>query len=510
MNTLKTTVLLLVLAALTALTGCTASKTAPAKGMSLMERFHSGKDLIHDSEEDKLSSDSEKARKFLTRGVSFVRQGREELAFEQFSRAAALDPQLMEARFNRGKLLVARGMTDQALNEFQTVIEHMPEFAPAYEAAGIVYFQNSLYEEAKRHFAKALGLDPALTRSYTHMGAIHNYNKNYDQALKAFKTAASTDPADGSIYNNIGITHSMMGDDQAAVEAFRVAIRLGAPSSRAYNNMGLALARLKRFDEALEAFRCAKGEAAAYNNLGYVFFLNGDYTRAVACFERAMEIEPTYYHRASENLKRARLALRFEQGNGKPVIPSSGIIPEVDDTPRLPASKTGPLSETRKGPGPRLHKSAPKPHSMNRVSPASLRSTPRLASTPARTTQTVKVTTASTARRIRLSPPATQSATTAIRTKAQRAPVPKYTLHVSSWRTQEKAQEQAALLTQQGFSADVIHVTLPEKGEWYRVTIGAYRNLGQARAERARMRNVQRFKGVRVVNRTRHTYRAHS
>jgi len=66
------------------------------------------------------------------------------------------------------------------------------------------------------------------------------------------------------------------------------------------------LAELGRYREALEAFRKGGNEAQAYNNLGCIYLEKGKFQKAITCFEKAIEINPDFYARASENLIKAR------------------------------------------------------------------------------------------------------------------------------------------------------------------------------------------------------------
>ena len=76
--------------------------------------------------------------------------------------------------------------------------------------------------------------------------------------------------------------------------------------SKVFNNLAVALASLERYDEALDAFVNGGGEAQAYNNLGCIYLQKEKYREAVKCFEKAIELEPSFYAKASDNLKKAR------------------------------------------------------------------------------------------------------------------------------------------------------------------------------------------------------------
>jgi tetratricopeptide (TPR) repeat protein len=59
----------------------------------------------------------------------------------------------------------------------------------------------------------------------------------------------------------------------------------------------------------LEAFKRGGDGAKAYNNLGVIYLGEKRYQEAIASFETAVQLSPSYYLKATENLKTARQAL---------------------------------------------------------------------------------------------------------------------------------------------------------------------------------------------------------
>jgi tetratricopeptide (TPR) repeat protein len=77
-------------------------------------------------------------------------------------------------------------------------------------------------------------------------------------------------------------------------------------------NLGMALAGLKRYPEAFEAFKQGGDEAQAYNNIGVHYYLDGRYEDAAKCFQKALDLRPTFYGEAKANLQRALEKLQEE------------------------------------------------------------------------------------------------------------------------------------------------------------------------------------------------------
>ena len=77
--------------------------------------------------------------------------------------------------------------------------------------------------------------------------------------------------------------------------------------------LGRALAGQKLYPAALMAFLKAGDEAQAYNNIGVYYFMDGRYEEAAKCFQRAIELRPTFYQEAKTNLQRALEKLHESQ-----------------------------------------------------------------------------------------------------------------------------------------------------------------------------------------------------
>ena len=138
------------------------------------------------------------------------------------------------------------------------------------------------------------------------LGLIHDYQKQPEAAIHEYQAAIALKQDEGLLYNNLGISYALIGEHEKAVAAFKEALKTRASHRRIYNNLGLVLSILGRYQEALEAFTRGGDEAQAHNNLGCLYMHQGDHDKAIRSFENAMEVAPTFYTKASENLKKAK------------------------------------------------------------------------------------------------------------------------------------------------------------------------------------------------------------
>jgi Flp pilus assembly protein TadD len=228
------------------------------------------------------------------------------LAYVQYDKSLQMNPDNLRVEYKKGLALLLGGKNDEAIQQFQIVVDKNPNYAPAYEGIGRAYFQKAEYSESEKKFLRAVILDPRLWKSYNYLGYIHDYRKDYKAAIHEYKSALQIKPEKGFIHNNLGVSYSLAGNYKKAVAAFDKAIELNYRESKVYNNMALALAHLDRYDEALDAFAKAGGEAQAYNNLGCIYLGRGMFGEAAISFEKAIELEPSYYAKAGDNLKKAK------------------------------------------------------------------------------------------------------------------------------------------------------------------------------------------------------------
>ncbi len=105
--------------------------------------------------------------------------------------------------------------------------------------------------------------------------------------------------------NNLGVSYLLSGDYERSAEALQDAVALGSDDPAVHNNLGLALGLLGRNADSFKTFRASGSVGDAYNNLGYVFFLRGDYDAAIRSYEKALLSDDTDMRRVIRNIYRA-------------------------------------------------------------------------------------------------------------------------------------------------------------------------------------------------------------
>jgi Flp pilus assembly protein TadD len=202
-----------------------------------------------------------------------------------------------------------QGLLDQALTQFQDLQIREPKSAPAYEGIGQIYLMQGMLAESEKALTKAIALNLSSWQSHNLLGLLYDQQKRHTDAIASYHTALTYRPREPSVLNNLGLAYALSGNYESAIDAYEQAIAAGSNSAKLYNNLGIAYVQRRRYVDALNTFKKATDEPRAYNNLGVALLGVNNTKKAVACFEKAIELNPQYYEKAAENLRIARQAV---------------------------------------------------------------------------------------------------------------------------------------------------------------------------------------------------------
>jgi tetratricopeptide (TPR) repeat protein len=294
------------------LAGCAGSKdsTSPSFDMSEYRKVMEHQKGEQGSLEDPASSTPEMtAEEHERAGDMDAQRHNFPLAGVHYSKALKADPARNSVRLKLGQIFLQQGMFEPALTQFQDLRTREPNSAPAHQGIGHVCLLQGKLREAEEALTKAVALDPSSWLSHNLLGLAYDQGQRHAEAITAYKAALALRPREPGVLNNLGLAYALSGDHDAAIRAYEQAVAAGSAAPKLYNNLGVAYARRQRYAAALESFKNATDEPRAYNNLGVALLNMGNPKQAAACFERAIELNPQYYEKASENLRQARQAL---------------------------------------------------------------------------------------------------------------------------------------------------------------------------------------------------------
>jgi superkiller protein 3 len=144
-----------------------------------------------------------------------------------------------------------------------------------------------------------------LQRAFTDMEA-----ERFPAAARRLELLASIDPENSAIFYNLGVVYTFLKQVDEAIAHFQKAIELNPDYVEAWYNMGqIFLFKTKDFSRALNCFERATAIRSdyigAHHQRGVAYELVGDREKAIACWEKTLELDPRNTL-AKDNIARVR------------------------------------------------------------------------------------------------------------------------------------------------------------------------------------------------------------
>lgn len=254
-----------------------------------------------------------------TLGDLFLENGQYETAIYHYAKLLAEQPDRLELRYKIGLALYLLGKLPEARQEISAVLEAAPEMVAAREVLGLILLAERQYREARQAFQTVLELNPARVSARYYLGLSYLQAGDYQAAVTELQRAQAAGPTEARTARELGWAYYQLKKYDQALTWLQRAARLKADDPVTQQRLAVVLAALKRYPEALAAYAKAGDEAQAYNNIGVHYFLDGKYLEAAKCFQKALELRPTFYPEARENLDRALAKLQEAgQDGGQP------------------------------------------------------------------------------------------------------------------------------------------------------------------------------------------------
>jgi len=214
-------------------------------------------------------------------------------------------PERYDLHYKVGVIFLLSGKLEAAQKELALVLVHRPEMLKAHEAMGLVHLQGKQYPLAIEEFQRVLAQDPNRPKTQHLLGVAYLEAGKPERAILALKTATRLDAHLLSSHIALAQAYLQQKDYPHAVASLKQAQTLAPQDQKVNQLLGRALGAQKQYPQALEAFMRAGDEAQAYNNIGVFLFMDGRYEEAAKCFQRAIELRPSFYQEAKTNLQRA-------------------------------------------------------------------------------------------------------------------------------------------------------------------------------------------------------------
>jgi len=215
------------------------------------------------------------------------------------------EPERYDLHYKVGVIFLLKGQLEPAQTELALVLVHRPEMSQAHEALGMVHLQQKKYSQALAEFQQIVNQDASQVNARHLLGVTYLEDGQPAKAVTELQRVLVLDRRHLASYVALGQAYTELKDYRRAINCLRQGLGLDPTNKKLNYQLGQALAGEKLYDQALEAFMKAGDEAQAYNNIGVHYFMAGQYEEAAKCFQRAIELRPTFYGEAKSNLQKA-------------------------------------------------------------------------------------------------------------------------------------------------------------------------------------------------------------
>lgn len=178
-------------------------------------------------------------------------------AIGSFRRAAALQPELIEARLNLGEALNEIGRHDEAVAILKQATREQPDSAAAHDLLGKALLALERNAEAVDSHRRATELNPDVAAFHINLGhALSALGRTRD-ATQHFTKAAQIDPTSGEAHSCLGVALTELGRPEDGIKACRKAVELNPGDAQAHVDLAAAQNGLRDHDGALASLEHA-------------------------------------------------------------------------------------------------------------------------------------------------------------------------------------------------------------------------------------------------------------
>jgi Flp pilus assembly protein TadD len=185
-------------------------------------------------------------------GVMHLREGRVDLALEEFKRAVKADDKNPYFQKGLGQAYAAKRAWAPAIAAFRKALELNPYYVDTKNDLGYALIMSGDREGGKKEFLEAFGdaMNPAPEISAFNLGRAYMEEKNYVEAAKWFRTSVTRNKAYGSPY--VLLADSLVSLDKLdeAISALETGVREVPNDSELVLALGRAYFRAGRFTDA--------------------------------------------------------------------------------------------------------------------------------------------------------------------------------------------------------------------------------------------------------------------
>ncbi|SDG66272.1 Tetratricopeptide repeat-containing protein [Vibrio xiamenensis] len=280
----------------------------------------------------------------ISRGDVALRNNNYDLALYEYIRSLSFPTARFQDKslYNIGRIHQSRGNIALAEKAYLLALDYNPNNIQVLTQLGVEYSKAGNTQQGREYMLRAVNADQVRLNSKIRLQASDSQNKEqvlallvdnqspaealmalgvledvatqHDVAQAWYSKALMVDGDSVKTLMNLGYSYYMSGDYTTAQRFTLAALDKSPDNSKALNNLALIYLAKGEVRRGLGVFKKQMDTPEALNNVGYILMIQGKPDQAIPYLQQAINMKPSYYKVANENLERALALVKEEPG----------------------------------------------------------------------------------------------------------------------------------------------------------------------------------------------------
>jgi protein O-mannosyl-transferase len=152
---------------------------------------------------------------------------------------------------SRGDLYLKQGQNDKAINDYSRATEINPDYFEAYYNRANAYSNLKDWDKAMADYTQVIRIKPTLSLAYANRGSAYGILGNFENAINDFNVAIKLNTSDAQNFYNRGYAYLNIGQFEKAINDFTSAIEIDPNLIIAYYYRGNVYLKLEKWNKAI-------------------------------------------------------------------------------------------------------------------------------------------------------------------------------------------------------------------------------------------------------------------
>jgi tetratricopeptide (TPR) repeat protein len=230
-----------------------------------------------------------------TLGLFYLQHGKLAESIAELDLIVTAWPEDSKSRYYLALAYQEYGQPEAALEHFRQIKEGTEYFIRSQMHMAVILEKMGKYDEAVERLRHAIELDRTESDLYRFLAAVYEAKEEYDKAIETIKEGLKYDAKNTDLIFRYGVILDKSGDKEGSIEQMRNILLLDPNHADSLNYIGYTYAEKGiNLDEALEliqrALKIKPNSGYIIDSLGWVYYQQGQYQKALASLEKAFSL----------------------------------------------------------------------------------------------------------------------------------------------------------------------------------------------------------------------------